>query len=201
VSVALRHANKGVAISEPAAAGALGSAGEQSRARYPDSDGFAERLGQRLFYEIYGDCEETIFLLPTWSLVHSRHWKMQIAYLARHFRVLVMDGLGNGRSDRCQDPSRYAPIEFARDCLSVMDASGTERAVMASLSTGAQYQLALAELARQRIAGAAFIGPMFPYTPGPMWAMTNDRLGGLVDAMFRRPAPVYRWWGRMNAVH
>lgn len=71
--------------------------GEQSRARYPDSDGFVERDGMRLFYELYGEGEEeeeeeTVFLLPTWSLVHSRHWKMQIPYLSRHFRVLTMDG-------------------------------------------------------------------------------------------------------------
>ena len=83
---------------------ALRAAPEQSRARYPDSEGFVERDGQRLFYEVYGEGEETIFLLPTWSLAHSRHWKMQIHYLARHFRVLTMDGLGNGRSDRCRDP-------------------------------------------------------------------------------------------------
>ncbi len=107
---------------------------EQSRARYPDSEGFVERDGQRLFYEVYGEGEETIFLIPTWSLVHSRHWKMQIPYFARHFRVLVMDGLGNGRSDRCRDPRRYDVEEFARDCLAVMDATGTERAVMVSLS-------------------------------------------------------------------
>ena len=59
---------------------------------------------ERLFYEVYGEGEETVFLIPTWSLVHSRHWKMQIPYFARHFRVLTMDGLGNGRSDRCRDP-------------------------------------------------------------------------------------------------
>ena len=68
---------------------ALRAAPEQSRARYPDSEGFVERDGQRLFYEVYGEGEETIFLLPTWSLVHSRFWKMQIHYLARHFRVLT----------------------------------------------------------------------------------------------------------------
>ena len=39
--------------------------GEQSRARYPDAEGFAERDGQRLFYEVYGEGEETVFLLPT----------------------------------------------------------------------------------------------------------------------------------------
>ena len=107
--------------------------GEQSRARYPDSEGFVERDGMRLFYEVYGEGEETLFLLPTWSLVHSRHWKMQIPYFARHFRVLTMDGLGNGRSDRCRDPRRYGAAEFARDCLAVMDATDTERAVMVSL--------------------------------------------------------------------
>ena len=111
---------------------------------YPHTEGLTERDGQRLFYEIYGEGEETIFLIPTWSLVHSRHWKMQIPYFARHFRVLAMDGLGNGRSDRCRDPERYGAAEFARDCLAVMDATGTERAVVASLSRGAQYLLELA---------------------------------------------------------
>src|SRR5262249_38108876 len=138
---------------------------EQSRARYPDREGFVERDGMNLFYELYGEGEDTIFLLPTWSLVHSRHWKMQIPYFARHFRVLTMAGLGNGRSDRCLDPRRYRAAEFARDCLAVMDATGTERAVLASLSRGAQYQLQIARLAPERVAGTAFIGPMFPYTP------------------------------------
>src|SRR5436190_2111126 len=117
---------------------------EQSRALYPDTLGYVERDGMRLFYEVYGKGEQTIFLMPTWSLVHSRHWKMQIPYFARHFRVLTMDGLGNGRSDRCRDGQRYDADEFARDCLGVMDATGTERAVMVGLSRGAQYLLELA---------------------------------------------------------
>ena len=131
-------------------------------------------------------------------MVHSRHWKMQIQYFARHFRVLSMDGLGNGRSDRCRDPHRYAPVEFARDCLAVMDATGTERAVMASLSTGAQYQFELARLAPERVVGAVFIGPLFPYTPSKNSILTDP----LVQALSRSvhlPAPV--WWTHMNPVH
>jgi pimeloyl-ACP methyl ester carboxylesterase/predicted glycosyltransferase len=174
-----------------------GRGGEQSRARYPDMQGFVERDGQRLFYEVYGEGEETVFMIPTWSLVHSRHWKMQIAYFARHFRVLTMDGLGNGRSDRCREPERYGPAEFARDCLAVMDASATERALMVSLSRGAQYLLELGRLAPERVAGAAFIGPMFPYTPSHWSLLLHPRLAPL----FEKPAPFYRWWGRMNAVH
>jgi pimeloyl-ACP methyl ester carboxylesterase/predicted glycosyltransferase len=173
----------------------IGRDGEQSRARYPDAEGFVERDGQRLFYEVYGEGEQTVFLLPTWSLVHSRHWKMQIPYLARHFRLLVMDGLGNGRSDRCHEARRYAPAEFARDCLAVMDATGTERAVMASLSTGAQYQLALAHIAPERVAGAVFVGPVFPYTPSPVSLQATS----LFPLLFDLPAPFHPWWARMNA--
>jgi pimeloyl-ACP methyl ester carboxylesterase/predicted glycosyltransferase len=174
-----------------------GRGGEQSRASYPDAEGFVERNGQRLFYEVYGEGEETVFLIPTWSLIHSRHWKMQISYFARHFRVLTMDGLGNGRSDRCRDPERYGPAEFARDCLAVMDASGTERAAMIALSRGAQYLLELGRLAPQRVAGAAFVGPMFPYTPSQWSVLLHPRLAPL----FGKPTHFYRWWGRMNAVH
>ena len=174
----------------------IGRDGEQSRAIYPHTEGFVERDGQQLFYEIYGEGEETLFLLPTWSLVHSRHWKMQIAYFARHFRVLTMDGLGNGRSDRCRDPKRYGAAEFARDCLAVMDATGTEQAVTASLSRGAQYLLELGRQAPERVAGAVFIGPLFPYTPSHWSVLLNPKLG----KAFQRRAPINRWWARMNAV-
>jgi hypothetical protein len=50
---------------------------EQTRACYPDSSGYTERDGVRLYYEVYGSGEPTVFLLPTWSIIHSRHWKMQ----------------------------------------------------------------------------------------------------------------------------
>ena len=85
--------------------------------------------------------EPTVLLLPTWSIVHSRHWKMQIPYLARHCRVLTFDGRGNGRSDRPAEPDAYREEEFAADALAVMDATGTERAVLVSLSRGAERSL------------------------------------------------------------
>ncbi len=110
---------------------------EQSRARYPDEEGYVERDGVRIFYEVYGSGEPTVLLLPTWSIVHSRHWKMQIPYLARHCRVLTFDGRGNGRSDRPAGARRTTMREFAADALAVMDATGTERAVLVGVSCGA----------------------------------------------------------------
>ena len=175
----------------------IGRDGEQSRAVYPHTEGFAERDGRRLFYEVYGEGEETVFLLPTWSLIHSRHWKKQIPYFSRHFRVLVMDGLGNGRSDRCDDRRRFGPAEFARDCLAVMDASETDRAVMVGLSKGAQYLLELAKLAPERVAGAAFVGPLFPYTPSRWWVLLGN---SAISRAFFKHWP-YRWWGHLKAAH
>src|ERR1700743_210300 len=69
-------------LTAPASGGNLAgaSAREQTRARYPDDEGFVERGGVRIFWERYGDGDPTVLLLPTWSVVHSRHWKLQIPY-------------------------------------------------------------------------------------------------------------------------
>jgi hypothetical protein len=96
---------------------------EQTRARYPDSTGYIQRDGVRLYYEVYGSGEPTVFLLPTWSIIHSRHWNMQIPCLAPHCRVVTFDGRGNGRSDR--PAAGHEESEFAADALAVMDATGT----------------------------------------------------------------------------
>jgi pimeloyl-ACP methyl ester carboxylesterase/predicted glycosyltransferase len=135
---------------------------EQSRAKYPDSSGYIERDGVRLHYEVYGSGEPTVLLLPTWSIIHSRHWKMQIPYLARHCRVITFDGRGNGRSDRPAGAAAYREAEFAADALAVMDATATDRAVLVSLSVGAQRALILAAENPDRVTGAVFIGPSVP---------------------------------------
>jgi pimeloyl-ACP methyl ester carboxylesterase len=138
---------------------------EQTRARYPDAEGYVERDGVRLFWERYGDGEPTVLLLPTWSIVHSRHWKAQIPYLARHFRVLTFDGRGNGRSDRPAGAAAYTEREFAADALAVMDATGTRRAVVAGVSCGALWATVLAADHPDRVAGLVAIGPAVGLAP------------------------------------
>ena len=177
-----------------------GGAPEQTRARYPDEEGYVERDGVRVFWERYGDGPTTVLLLPTWTLVHSRIWKAQISYLARHFRVVTFDPRGNGKSDRPHDPQSYAEAEFAADAVAVMDATGTREAVIVSFSRGAQRALLLATEHPDRVISAVFIGPWFP----------ASRLGGLrwrimdhprVRGMMFRPPVVARWWGRFNAAY
>lgn len=138
---------------------------EQTRARYPDNEGYVDRDGVRIHWELYGEGEQTVLLMPTWSIVHSRHWKMQIPYLARHARVLVFDGRGNGKSDRPE--TGYAEREFAADALAVLDATGTARATVVSLSKGAQRSLLLAAEHPDRVDGAVFICPAVPLGDPP----------------------------------
>jgi pimeloyl-ACP methyl ester carboxylesterase len=139
---------------------------EQTRARYPDSEGYAERDGVRVFYEVYGSGETTVFLLPTWSIIHSRHWKLQIPYLARHFRVLTFDGRGNGKADRPSGIAAYTEHEFAEDSLAVMDATATDSAVLVGLSCGALWGTLIAAGHPGRVQGAVFIGPAVPLAQG-----------------------------------
>ena len=138
---------------------------EQTRARYPDSSGHVERDGVRIHYEVYGEGEPTILLLPTWSIIHSRHWKMQIPYLSRHCRVVTFDGRGNGLSDRPE--SGYGEREFAADALAVMDATETERATLVSLSKGAQWAAVLGAEHPERVGGAVFVCPFVPLGESP----------------------------------
>jgi pimeloyl-ACP methyl ester carboxylesterase len=135
---------------------------EQTRARYPDEEGYVERNGVRVFYEVYGQGDPTVLFLPTWTIIHSRHWKLQLPYFARHARAITFDPRGNGRSGRPSDPRAYDEAEFAADALAVLDATGTERAVVVSLSLGAQRALLLATKRPERVAGAVFIGPALP---------------------------------------
>jgi len=135
------------------------------RARQPDQDGFVERDGIKVHYEVFGDREPTILLLPTWSIVHSRHWKAQVPYLSRHFRVVTFDGRGNGRSDAPADADAYSPREFAEDALAVMDAVDVDRVVLVALSLGAVWALVLAALRPERVAGVAFIAPATAFGP------------------------------------
>src|SRR5437868_1419785 len=129
------------------------------RARYPEHEGFVERNGVKIFYEVFGTGEPTVLLLPTWSIVHSRIWKMQVPYLARHCRVITFDGRGNGRSSRPASGDAYSDRAFAADALAVMDATATGQAVLVSLSLGACWALLLAAEYPERVAEAVFIGP------------------------------------------
>ncbi len=129
------------------------------RARQPDHSGYAVRSGVRLYYEVYGDGPTTVVLLAPWAIVHSRVWKLQIPYLARHFRVVAYDARGNGRSDRPVGPASYGDDELVADALAVLDAAEVDSAVVVGLSQGGLVLLRLAAEQPRRVRGAIFVAP------------------------------------------
>ncbi len=161
------------------------------RARYPDAEGYVERDGVRIFYEIFGSGEPTVLFLPTWSYGYSRFWKAQVPYLARHGRVITFDGRGNGRSSRPDGAAAYGDAEFAADALAVLDAVGCEQAYLVSFSRGARWCLLLAAEHPERVRGAVFIDHALPLPPG---APVRD---AAIHA-FDEPSALADGWGKWN---
>lgn len=165
------------------------------RAAFPETAGRLDRDGVELGYEVYGDGPATILLLPTWTIIHTRFWKMQIPYLSRHFRVVTYDGPGNGRSERVLDPTRYTPASYAEDALAVLHAAHVRSAVVVGLSKGAQYGTMLATKAPERVDGLVMIGPSLPIAPP-----VPERAS--IDANFYEPYPAdVSGWGKYNLAY
>lgn len=138
------------------------------RAIEPSVQGHVDRAGARIGYEVFGvEGRPTLLLMPSWAIVHGRIWKMQVPYLARHYRVVVWDGVGNGMSDRPVGTERYTAAEHALDALAVLDATGTERCVVVSASLGTHRSLRLALDHPERVDGVVFIGPAVPFGAPP----------------------------------
>jgi pimeloyl-ACP methyl ester carboxylesterase len=163
------------------------------RAREPDAEGWVERDGVKVGYEVHGDGSPTLLLLPAWTIVHSRFWKMQVPYLSQHHRVITFDRPGNGRADRSLEPADYSLEAIVDHALAVLEATGTEQVVLVSLSQGSQEAVKLAAEHPSRVLGAVFIGPALPIEAGHPERME-------ATARFFEPYPDEpRGWDRLNA--
>ncbi len=129
------------------------------RAREPDTSGYVDREGVRVYYEVFGSGPDSIVFAPADSIVDSRMWKGQVAYLARHHQVVVIDGRGNGGSDRPLGSEHYTDLAFVGDLTAVMDACGIDRAVLVGLCDSAWYALFAAARHPDRVSGVVAIAP------------------------------------------
>src|SRR4051812_47814420 len=140
-----------------------------TRAREPDETGFATAPdGLRLYWERHGGGSTTIVLLPANPISHSRLWKGQVHYLARHHRVIAYDGRGNGRSEHPDSSGIWREAWRADDCLAVMDATNTSAAVLVGLcGDGVWPSLQLAAGRPARVLGVVALAPGVPLLVPP----------------------------------
>src|SRR5918994_2997079 len=112
--------------------------------RGPDESGDVDRDGVRIRWERYGDGDTTVILLPTWALFPIDHWRFQVPYLGRRFRTITIEGRGRGRSDAPTGADAYTVDEYVADIVAVLDATGTDEAILVGLSRGAMWAIGAA---------------------------------------------------------
>ena len=105
-----------------------------------------EADGARLHVEEAGKGPAVVFLHP--GLWDSRTWDDQFEVFAQTYRVVRFDARGFGRSSRREDGAAYSLVG---DLLSVLDATGTDRAALVGCSMGGGTALDCALAAPDRV--------------------------------------------------
>ncbi len=165
------------------------------RAREPDQQGYVDRDGVKLHYEVFGDGGTTIMFPPVDTIVHSRIWKGQVPYLSRHFRVITVDPRGNGKSDRPLDAASYDDATNIADAIAVLDELGVEKTFLASICYSAWHALLTAALHPDRVEGVVAIAPWVRDHTPPL----EYRLEGAQH--FEEKQESYEGWRKHNRYH
>ena len=84
------------------------------------------------------------------------HEPLAKALADRGNRVILLDLLGHGRSDRPRDMWRYSMQIFAEQTIALMDHLDLDEAVVGGTSLGANTTLEIAWLAPHRLRGMLF---------------------------------------------
>jgi pimeloyl-ACP methyl ester carboxylesterase len=109
--------------------------------------------GQRLSYEVHGEGDRTFVLLHGLLLSQRMHGPLAADLAARGNRVVTMDLLGHGASDRPRDMWRYSMPLFAEQVIALLDELGVQEAVVGGTSLGANVSLEVAAREPRRVRG------------------------------------------------
>ena len=107
-------------------------------------DGSFRFQDNRIAYEVYGEGERTLVLVH--GLLMNRHMYDHLApeLAGRGFRVVTVDMLGHGASDRPVDMRAYNMGTFAEQLAALCDHLELDRPVVGGTSLGANVSLELA---------------------------------------------------------
>jgi pimeloyl-ACP methyl ester carboxylesterase len=106
----------------------------------PVKSGYATVNGIKIWYAEFG--RGTSVILLHGGLANSNYWGKLVPALAPHYRVIVMDSRGHGRSSR--DARPYGYDLMASDVLALMDFLKIDKAALVGWSDGAIIGLDIA---------------------------------------------------------
>ena len=162
-----------------------------------------EHGGRRLAYTTFGAGPRTTVLLHGLLLSQKMHRPLAKALAAEGHRVVTLDLLGHGKSDRPRDMTAYSMPFFGEQVIALLDHLGVEEAVLAGTSLGANTTLEAAVAHPDRVRGMvlempvldnALLGCALAFTP-LMCALTFGEPVMKTVAWATRRIPTGRLWG------
>ncbi|MGQ0698670.1 MAG: alpha/beta fold hydrolase [Panacagrimonas sp.] len=119
---------------------------------YPVEQSYFFHGHYRLGYEVYGPAQGTPVLLIHGILLDAYcNRDIAGALAAEGYRVILLDLLGHGRSDKPTKAAEHRVDFYAEQVLGLMDHLGLERAIMGGVSLGAITTLTAACIAPHRV--------------------------------------------------
>jgi pimeloyl-ACP methyl ester carboxylesterase len=151
--------------------------------------------GFRLVYSDYGSGTRPFVLVPGLLLPRSMHDPLARSLAERGNRVITLDPLGHGESDRPADMWRYTMGLLADQVVALMDHLELEEAVVGGTSLGANVTLETCVRIPDRLRGAviempvldnALLGCAVAFAPMLVYLTVGLPLARLVSGVTRR---------------
>jgi pimeloyl-ACP methyl ester carboxylesterase len=115
---------------------------------------------RELAYTEFGEGARACILIPGLLLGREMHRPLARALADEGNRVITLDLLGHGESDRPRDMWRYSMSFFAEQVVALMDHLELDEAVVGGTSLGANTTLEVASLAPERVRGMVIEMPV-----------------------------------------
>jgi pimeloyl-ACP methyl ester carboxylesterase len=130
--------------------------------------------GHRLVYDEYGSGARVVVLLPGLLFSRKMHRPLAETLAGGGHRVVCLDLLGHGDSDRPPEMANYGMTSFGRQAIALLDHLEVKQAVIGGTSLGANASLEAAAAAPERVRGLlvempvldnALLGCAIAFTP------------------------------------
>ncbi len=150
--------------------------------------------GRTLAYEVYGAGERWVVLLHGLLIDSRANRGLARSLAARGHKVVLLDLLGHGGSDKPEHAAEYRMDVYAEQVVALLDDIGVERAVVGGMSLGANVALHVAARHPERVQGLLLEMPVLERAV-PAAALTF--VPALLAMHYARP--VVRVLGRLVA--
>jgi len=156
---------------------------------------FFKNEGHRLAYTEFGEGPRTCVLVHGLLLSQKMHRPLAKALAERGNRVVTLDLLGHGRSDRPREMWRYSMSTFGEQVVALLDHLDVDEAVIAGTSLGANTALEVLSLAPERARGTviempvldnALLGCALAFTPLMVGLTFGEPVARAAGAVARR---------------